>query len=158
MAGCSGTGAKFPAIWTPGSAVFGSGVWRSWVIKVVSTKSRAVAAAFCKRFHFCCGGNGFVVSWVGLVSFVGILVVVGDWGWYCLGKGSVWREHEMVVLVLFLVEIFFFKVIEVELHEAKSLNWEEECDDESLVLIQVFVAVAVDAMVIYFESVAVVIV
>lgn len=42
----SGTGAKFPAIWTRGSAVLGSGCWRSWETKAVSTKSKALDAAF----------------------------------------------------------------------------------------------------------------
>jgi len=88
VTGCSGTGAKLPAIWTRGSEVLGSGCFCSCLIKVVSTKSRAVAAAFCRRFHlfcFCsCFGNVFVMGWFGL----GIMVV-GLLGWYFLGKGSV---------------------------------------------------------------------
>lgn len=48
------------------------------------------------------------MSVFGLVSFVGVAVLVVVVGWYCLGKGSVWREHEM------LEEVdLFFKVIEV---------------------------------------------
>lgn len=140
VTGCSGTGAKLPAIWTRGSEVLGSGCFCSCWIKVVSTKSRAVAAAFCRRFHLCCFcssccfGNVFVMGWFGFGSFVGI-TVVGLLGWYCLGKGSVvWSEHE---ILFWEVDLFFFKVIEFDLDE--SLKGEEyDDDDPSLVLIHVF--------------------
>lgn len=56
--GCSGTGAKLPAIWTLGSAVLGSGCWRSCETKADSTVSKAKAAALFKRFH--CWGSGFL--------------------------------------------------------------------------------------------------
>lgn len=78
VTGCSGTGAKLPAIWTRGSEVLGSGCLLSCLINVVSTKSRAVAAACCRRFHFCsCLCSGFVLEGkLGFVSLVGIKVVV----------------------------------------------------------------------------------
>lgn len=76
-------------------------------------------------------------------------MVVGD-GWYCLGKWSVWREHEILVLLLgFLLVDLFLKerevVVGVEVFEPNSLKEE----DGSFVLIHVFDAV--DAMVLYFE-------
>lgn len=77
--GCSGTGAKFPAIWTRGSAVLGRGWWRSWETRADSTRSRAVDAAFWKRLNFL--GRGFVVvrgfvSFIGVVGLVVVVVVV----------------------------------------------------------------------------------
>lgn len=56
--GCSGTGAKFPAIWTCGSAVFGNGWWSSCAVNAPSMASKAIAAAFCRKFH--CGVDGDV--------------------------------------------------------------------------------------------------
>jgi hypothetical protein len=78
--GSSVTGAKLPAIWTLGSAVLGSGCWRSCETKADSTASKAMAAAFCKMFH--CWGTGLLAveeeeeEEVGL-SFGGTILVEG---------------------------------------------------------------------------------
>lgn len=71
--GCSGTGAKFPASWTLGSAVLGSGCWRSWETKAVSIASKAMDAAFCRMFQL----------W-GVESFLSAEGDAGDegWGWW----------------------------------------------------------------------------
>lgn len=66
--GCSGTGAKFPAIWTRGSAVLGSGCWRSRATNAPSAMSSAMAAALCSKFQ--CGGVVVVVVVVGLSCFL----------------------------------------------------------------------------------------
>jgi hypothetical protein len=50
--GCSGTEAKFPAIWICRSAVLGSGCRSSRVTNAPSAMSNSMAAALCSKFHF----------------------------------------------------------------------------------------------------------
>lgn len=109
--GCSGTGAKFPAIWTFGSAVLGSGCCCSFDSRALSIASKAMAAALCRKFH--CWGTGFEdleEGWV-LFSF-GFEVVEGgkrvvdeDEEGVCLGiwrREGAWREQVSVFGVDFL--------------------------------------------------------